>query len=297
MNASRRYRSIFAPSTARERAENFEDYWIFTRAHSGELIEEDRDLTHKRMRLQYFREHPVPLRRPLADAAVFYRNYVRLQDEPRLIDRKTLLLTCIYKFARHEWVGISGAWEATPCMSEAISVTDRISRYHLAEEFCHIRLFQEMFRTVGLDKVEWIPLGPIQRRVYAIFPRLPEKLMSPLAFVTELMGILFYREVDGLLDELYADEPEVRDRMRALLHEITVDELAHIGQRRNYIGAFGMKVSAWLTPLLFRAFYRDIPETRHLFDVEKMIRAGLAFDYNEIPAHLMHRTWVPSYCQ
>jgi hypothetical protein len=297
MNPSRTYRSIFASSTARQRAENFEDYWRFTRAHSGDLLEAEKDLTQKRAKLAYFRDHPVQLRCPFADAETFYRNYVRLQDPPHRIGRKTLLLTCIYKFARHEWVGISGAWDATPSMADAVSVTDKISRYHLAEEFCHIRFFHEMFRTFGLEAVEWVPLGAFQRSLYEVFPRLPEKLMSPLAFVTELMGITFYQEVDAILDDVFADEPEARDRLRALLHEITVDEVAHIGQRRNYLGAFGMRVSAWLTPLLFRAFFRDIPETKHLFDVEKMIRDGLGFDYGQIPSHLMGRTWVPSYCQ
>ena len=47
--------------------------------------------------------------------------------------------TRIYKFARHEWVGILAAWDAIPSMARAAKTTDKISRYHLCEEFCHVR--------------------------------------------------------------------------------------------------------------------------------------------------------------
>ena len=113
------YRSIFTPSTSRERQENFEAYWLFSRSNSGELFEEEKDLSKKRERLRYFREHPVRSRQPLPEPAAFYRNYLDLTDESTRLDRKTLLLLCIYKFARNEWVGISGAWDTARPMAQA----------------------------------------------------------------------------------------------------------------------------------------------------------------------------------
>ena len=44
------------------------------------------------------------------------------------IDRKTLLLMAIYKVARHEWVGITGAWDAAPPFSAAHHVITKIGR-------------------------------------------------------------------------------------------------------------------------------------------------------------------------
>jgi hypothetical protein len=296
MTQPQKYFSIFSPSTANERKDNFDTYWDFTREHSGELLEKEQLLSKKHAKLQSFQDQPVQLQQVFQHPEAFYRNYVHLQDDTKTLDRKTLLLTCIYKFARHEWVGITGAWAATPDMANCRQLTDRISRYHLAEEFSHIRLFHEMFRTFRLDQVEWVPLGAAMRKVYEVFPRLPENLMSPFAFVTELMGIMFYRRVDALLDDVFADEPAAGARLRELLNEITIDELAHIGQRRNYLGPVGLKLSQWLTPSLFRMFFRDIPETALLFDLDRMIQEALAFDYSEIPAPLMKQTWVPSYC-
>lgn len=289
------YKSIFAPSTAEERKENFESYWRFSQSHAGHLYEEEKDLANKREKLQYFKRNKVRSRKPLPDPELFYRNYVELKDDPKTFDQKTLTLTCIYKFARHEWVGISGAWDAVPSLAKSKTVTDKISRVHLAEEFCHVRYFHEMLEVFHLDKVKWVPLGPFMQKVYAFFPRVPEVLMAPLAFVTELMGISFYRHLDARLDEIFSDEPEARDRVRELLHEIMVDELAHIGQRRNYLGPIGIKVSKWMISPLFRMFFRDIPETKYLFNIDQMIKDAQDFNYSGVSNELMKRSWVPSY--
>ena len=160
-----------------------------------------------------------------------------------------------------------------------------------------MRYFDEMFRTVQLDRVTWVPLSPLKQRLYRLFPGIPDAVKDPPAFVTELLGITFYRHVDGLLDEVLADEPEARRRIRELLHEIMVDEVAHIGQRRNFLGAGGTRMARWIVPPLFRAFLRDIPESRHLFDVDRMIQDALDFDYSGLPEELLRRTWVPSYCR
>lgn len=161
--ASARYLSIFSPATKQQRRENIDNYWEFTQQHGGQFFEDDKDLEKKRARLKHFQDHPVNLRRPLANPEVFYRNYVEMQDDPSSLDRTTLMLTCIYKFARHEWVGIKAAWDAVPAMASSYTVEDKISRVHLAEEFCHIRLFDEMLRTCGLDKVEWVHLRAVSK--------------------------------------------------------------------------------------------------------------------------------------
>src|SRR5215475_7958590 len=138
---TRRYRSIFAPSTARERAENFRTYLAYSEARNGELLEAERDLAVKRERLTFFRENPVRSRRPLPDPERFHRNALVMRDDPRRLDRRTVLFTFLYKFAWHEWIGISSAWTELPNMNEPDPTIDRISRFHLCEEFCHMRLF------------------------------------------------------------------------------------------------------------------------------------------------------------
>ena len=46
-------------------------------------------------------------------------------------------------------------------MTESTSMIAKIGLYHLCEEFSHMHLFQEIFRTFHLDEVEWVPLGSL----------------------------------------------------------------------------------------------------------------------------------------
>jgi hypothetical protein len=292
-----KYRSIFTVATDQQRKENFDDYWIFTQQHGGELLEAEKDLLKKRARLNFFQDNPVKLRTPLANPDAFYRNYIAMVDDPQSLDRMTLMLTGIYKFARHEWVGINGAWNVSPEMANARNLEDKISRVHLAEEFCHVRLFDEMLKTCGLDKVEWVPLSPWKEKVYEVFPKLPGFLLDAPAFVTELMGVTFYCHLDKLFDEVLTDEPEVRERLKALLDEITIDEAAHVGQRRNFVGALGIKISKWLVKPFYTMFFDDIPEIGLLFDIKQMIKDGENFDFNHLADHIVERSWIPSYCK
>jgi len=194
-------------------------------------------------------------------------------------------------------VGIKGAWDYAPSMADARTLQDKISRVHLAEEFCHVRLFDEMLKTCGLDKVEWVPLSPWKEKVYEVFPKLPSFILDAPAFVTELMGVTFYCHLDKLFDDVFADEPEVRERLKALLDEITIDEAAHVGQRRNFVGSIGIKVSKWLVKPFYTMFFDDIPEVGLLFDIEQMIKDGEEFDFNQLPARIVEHSWVPSYCK
>ncbi|MBK7491168.1 MAG: hypothetical protein KBF68_08450 [Nitrosomonas sp.] len=292
-----KFRSIFTPASKQERTNNFENYWLFTQHHNGELLEEDKDLVKKRIKFKSFKDNPIQLRVPLVNPDAFYRNYVDMQDDPKTLDPMILMLTGMYKFARHEWVGIKGAWDAVPNMDNSHTIEDKISRIHLAEEFCHVRLFDEMLRTCGLDKVEWVPLSPVKERIYKQFPKFPDFLLDTPAFVTELMGVTYYCHLNRLIDELFVNEPEVRIRLKELLDEITIDEVAHVGQRRNFIGPIGMRVSKWLVKPFYTMFFNDIPEVGILFDIKQMINDGESFDFNELPDYIIEKSWIPSYCK
>jgi hypothetical protein len=286
--------SIFSPATSREREENFGSYWLYQQRRDGEILEDAKDLSEKRKGLARFQANPVRTRRPVPEA--FHRNYVTMRDDPRTLDRRTLLLTFLYKFARHEWIGISAAWDETPTVARAVYLIDKISRYHLAEEFCHMRLFQEMFRTFGLDGVEWGPLPKRTKQLYGAFARLPGPVVAPPAFVSELMGLTVYLQLDAMLDEIVGDEPDVRDRIRELLRAIMTDELSHVGERRNFMGPVGLRAAKLMVRPMFRAFFGGIPEAPLLFDTRRMRKDAEAFDYSTIRPDILEVSWAPSYC-
>jgi hypothetical protein len=265
--------------------------------HDGEALEHEKDLVKKRNTLAHFKMHPVRSRQPLADPTRFYRNHVIMHDDPRTLDRKTLLLTFLYKFARHEYVGISAAWDNKKPITASSSLITRIGVYHLSEEFSHMRLFQEIFETFHLDRVEWVPLGKWMSRMYRIFPMLPDTMLDPPAFVSELMGLTVYVHIDGVLDDILGDEPEACERVRALLGEVMTDEVAHVGHRRNFLGPLGLRAAQLMVAPMYRAFFREMPEATLLFDVDRMVRDGRAFDYSTISPAMLRKTWVPSYCK
>ena len=75
------------------------------------------------------------------------------------------------------------------------------------------------------------------------------------------------------------------------------DELAHVGLRRNFMGAMGVRMAHLMVPAMYRAFFRDLPESRLLFDVDRMVHDGQAFDYSTISPEMIAQSWVPSYCR
>ena len=112
---SGKYLSIFSPASRQQRQENFENYWQFSSAKWRGTVRTRQGFIQKTRPAQDIsRSNPVKLRHPLPDPEAFYRNYVAMEDDPASLDRMTLMLTGMYKFARHEWVGIKGAWEAGP---------------------------------------------------------------------------------------------------------------------------------------------------------------------------------------
>ena len=295
--ANRGYRSIFTPAPRQERNANFEAYLAYCKDHDGEVLTHEKDLVKKREILARFQAQPVRSKRPLPDPARFYRNHVVMHDDPRTLDRKTLLLTFLYKFARHEYVGISAAWDQRKPITESTPLIPRIGRYHLCEEFSHMRLFLEIFATFHLEGVEWIPLGKWMSRMYGVFPMLPDAMLDPPAFVSELMGLTVYAHIDRVLDDILADELEACERVRTLLREVMTDEVAHVGHRRNFLGPLGLRAAQLMVAPMYRAFFRDMPEATLLFDVPQMVRDGQAFDYSIISPAMLAKTWVPSYCK
>lgn len=286
----------FRPAAKQVRDENFQDYWKHINATSGTLDESMRDLSIKANRFQDFAASITPLTMSPEDQAWFQRNAMHCRDDLSKADRRLLLLTCLYKFARHELLGIQGAWEVTRNMAQCQTLTDRISRMHLAEEFCHVRLFELMLRTSGINHVDNPPASAVISGVYRFFAWLPETLMAPLAFVTELMGMVFYIHLHRLFGEIYADQPEHCKNLRLMLEEIMIDELAHVGQRRNYLGKIGIFASKHLLESVIRMFFRDIPEVALLFDVDLMVSDAKKFSLDMVSPEIIRRSWIPDYC-
>jgi hypothetical protein len=292
-----RYKVIYAPASLSDRTRAFEDYWAYLLIRDGALQEEARSLEHKTGYYQRLQMRPVRARRSLTPAQTMagLSDLLASQSPPQP-DRRLLVLTAIYKFASHEAAGIQAAWQSTPPWKRCRKLTDRITRYHLCEEFCHLRLFAEMFKVFTLH-VDWPLLSWPMRTAYGAFARFPDWILAPIAFSSEVMGMTFYRHIWRVLEEVFAAEPEVVDRLHELLGEIMIDELGHIGERRSFLGNHGVTFARKVLPMMMHHFFADIPEAKAILNIDQMVQEGLAFDYNGIDAAITERAWIPGYCQ
>jgi hypothetical protein len=297
MSCLKRYKTIFTPASAADRQRAFEDYWVYLLARDGDLDEEMQALEHKSVYYQRLQAQPIRARQALTSAPTMGALADLLATEQHCrADRRLLALTLMYKFASHEAAGIRAAWVATPSWQDCRNLTDRITRYHLCEEFCHLRLFAEMFKVFALG-VAWPQFSWPMRTTYAAFARCPNWLLAPIACGSEIMGIIFYRHIWRVLEEVFATEPEALARLHELLGEIMVDELGHIGERRSFLGRPGVTVVRLCLPSMMRRFFADIPEAAGILDVRQMVEEALVFDYSGIETAIAERAWIPAYCR
>jgi len=292
-----RYKAIFAPAPRSDRLRAFEDYWAHLLLRDGALQEAVQSLEYKSRYYQSLQTHPVQARQPLTSAQTMAELAHQLASQNMMqADRRLLVLTAIYKFACHEAAGIQAAWKSTPPWEQCRNLTDRITRYHLCEEFCHLRLFAEMFKVFGL-RVDWPALSWPLRTAYAAFTHFPSWVLAPVAFASEVMGMMFYRHIWRVLAEVFTAEAEALARVHELLAEIMVDELGHIGERRSFLGNPGVTFARQILPVMMRKFFADIPEAAVILDVPQMVREALVFDYSDIDAAITERAWIPAYCE
>jgi hypothetical protein len=291
------YKVIFAPVSLSDRTRAFEDYWAYLLLRDGALQEEAQSLEHKTDYYQKLQMRSIHARQPLTPAQTMAELSALLASQtPPQADRRLLVLTAIYKFACHEAAGIREAWRLTPSWERCRNLPDRITRYHLCEEFCHLRLFAEMFKVFAVH-VDWPLLSWPMCTAYGIFARFPNWLLAPIAFGSEIMGMTFYRHIWRVMEEVFATEPEALERLHELLGEIMVDELGHIGERRSFLGNTGVRFARKVLPVMMRRFFAAIPEAQAILDVEHMVQEALRFDYSGIDVTITARAWIPAYCQ
>jgi hypothetical protein len=297
MAQHRHYKAIFAPASPSDRRRAFEDYWAYLLIRDGALHEEAQALEHKTEYYQSLQARPVHAQQSLTPAQTMaaLSDLLATGHRPEL-DRRLLALTVIYKFASHEAAGIRAAWLVTPSWECCRNLTDRITRYHLCEEFCHLRLFAEMFKVFALG-VEWPLFSWPMRAAYRAFARCPDWFLAPLAFGSEVMGMMFYRHIWRVLEEVFTTEPEALERLHELLGEIMVDELGHIGERRSFLGHTGVMLARQVLPVMMRRFFAAIPEAGVILDINAMVQEALVFDYSGIDMAITERAWIPAYCQ
>jgi len=142
-------------------------------------------------------------------------------------------------------------------MTESTSMLAKIGLYHSARNSDHMRLFQEIFPDVFISTGRMGAAREVDDRMYRLFPMFPEAMLAPPAFVSELMGLTVYGHIDGVPRRILADEPEARERVRALLREVMTDEWPTLASAGNFLGPLGCARLGLMVESMYRAFFRE----------------------------------------
>lgn len=93
--------------------------------------------------------------------------------------------------------------------------------------------------------------------------------------------------------ELFADEPDVRERVERLYSEILTDEIGHVGYCASRCTTAERAVMRRLYPMIGRLFARQTAELNLLLDpAELRARLNRPFVIEELTAGLSNETYV-----
>jgi hypothetical protein len=259
------------------------------------LLEEgdgEADLLNRRLsnREEFFDSldtNPVRSLHP-ADRPTFLRNLRRRRPE-RGLDRKTLFLLATAKLNQAERFGV-GLGETYGLNGDANVSPERV--YLELEEHYHTRLLAYVSDVFDLT-FQVVPQPFVMRQFVKTGVFLPVRLGSVFVGAAEMAGCVMFDELRRIGIELFADEPEVAERVERLYSEILTDEIGHVGYCASRCTRAERVIMRWLYPHIARLFARQTAEISVLVDTDKLrARLDRPFDVQELTAGLGNETYL-----
>ena len=255
----------------------------------------DADLLHRRLanREGFFRSletDPVRSARPI-DRQVFMRNLRRRRPEPGL-DRELLFLLATAKLNQAERFGV----DLGDTYGRIGGEDEPPERVYLAlEEHYHTRLLAYVLDMFGLPFQVVVPPF-VMRQFVKTQVFLPERIGFPFVGAAEMAGCIMFDELRRVGVELFADEPDVAERIERLYTEILTDELGHVGYCAARCTRAERAIMRWLYPLFGRLLARQTAEISLITDPEKLrARLDQPFDVEELAAGVSSETFVAAH--
>jgi hypothetical protein len=264
-----------------------EGYRDFLRRRDGEADLLNRKLANREQFFEGMVANPVRSRRP-ADRPTFVRNLRRRRPEPDL-DGKMLFLLATAKLNQAERFGV-GLGETYGLNSNEDLPPERV--YLELEEHYHTRLLAYALDVFDLT-FQVVPPPFVMRQFVKIGVFIPERLGFLFVGAAEMAGCVMFDELRRVGLDLFADEPEVSDRIALLYSEILTDEVGHVGYCASRCSPAERAVMRRIYPMIARLFARQTVEISLLVDRDRL-RARLArpFDVGELTAGLTNETYL-----
>jgi len=265
-------------------------YRDFLKRRDGEA-----DLLNRRLasREQFFdglEADPVRSSRTV-DRKAFEYNLRRRRPEPTL-DREMLFLLATAKLNQAERFGV-GLGETYGLNSDEDLPPERV--YVELEEHYHTRLLAYVLDVFGLN-FHVVPPPFVMRQFVKVGVFLPERIGVAFVGAAEMAGCVMFDELRRVGVEIFADEPEVANRIQRLYGEILTDEVGHVGYCAARCTTAERALMRWLYPRFGRLFARQTAEISLLVD-PKRLRARLdrPFDVDELTATLSNETYLAAH--
>ena len=226
-------------------------YLHHLRERDGSVNFDARVLTRREAFFDQIKQEPVSWHAEL-DRDSFFRYLNRKPDG--YLDPKVVWLLGASKVNRSEKFGI----ELSLKLGEGREAPSEFLNHIALQEFYHTRILLECCRSVGLD-VEILPPAPMMRAMTNLMARLPERPRLPLTLTSEIVGCVFFAL---LLENIacFDEGPEVRERLRALMRDILIDEIGHVAYCRSGLSNPEIAFARALLPLMQRTLLNDMPE-------------------------------------
>jgi hypothetical protein len=201
------------------------------------------------------------------DRDTFLRNVVRRRPERGLDARMLWLLACA-KVNQAERFGVGLA----ELYGRGAAAEGEPARLHVqVQETYHTRILADVVAMFGLP-VYPRPPALLVRTFIKLLVALPESWNLPLAGCAEMAGCVIFRALRDRGLELFADEPQVIERIRLLYNEILADEISHVGFVAAQVGAGGRALMRRLYRPLALRLVSQLPELVALFGREELTR-------------------------
>jgi hypothetical protein len=190
----------------------------------GEADQLNRRLANREEFFNSLETNPVRSKYP-ADRPTFLRNLRRRRPEPGL-DRKMLFLLATAKLNQAERFGV-GLGETYGRNSDADLPPERV--YLELDEHYHTRLLAYVLDVFDLT-FQVVPPPFVMRQFVKTGVFMPERLGCLFVGAAEMAGCVLFDELRRVGSELFADEPEVAERIELLYSDnVLTDEVGHVG--------------------------------------------------------------------
>lgn len=253
---------------SRSERQNLQNGFLaYVRQRDGEVDLAREWLSHREAYFQQNKAEPVRSNRQI-DRAKFTRNLSTTKIDPDL-DEVMLWLLATAKANRSERYGIEISKRTRLGGVKASLNTPLV--YLTVEEFYHTRVLLDAVKVFGLDIQIEPPASRFNRLAIQGMVYLPEKVSAPLALAGEVLGVIAFTLLRDKAAELFANEPQVVERVQSLYDQILIDEIGHVAYARASNGWLGLKVAELIQPVLVKTMLREVPELVKLFGLDKIL--------------------------